>query len=103
MRYFFNFMILTFLLSQNLFGQVYDVAPTGRENILPVEGGGIRMKIDSTAPISELINRLNSIWQFLETGKLYWIGYTEDMFSIAARKDAAIQPLLNFIDTSQNL
>lgn len=84
-------------MSQSLFGQVLDVAPTGRQNILPVEGGGIKMKIDSITSLNKLIDRLNSNWSFLETGKGYWIGYTEDMFSIASRGKIAIPALMEFI------
>jgi hypothetical protein len=84
-------------MSQSLFGQVLDVAPTGRQNILPVEGGGIKMKIDSITPLNKLIEKLNENWSFLETGKGYWIGYTEDMFSIASRGEIAIPTLMEFI------
>ena len=102
MRYFFNIAVLTFLLCQNMFGQVIDVAPMGRQNILPVEGGGIRMKIDSITPLNKLIARLNDDWSFLETGKGYWIGYTQDMFSIASRGDSAIPVLMEFFNSTQN-
>jgi hypothetical protein len=102
MRHLFNFIVFTFLISQSLLGQVLDVAPTGRQNILPVEGGGIHIKIDSITPLNKLINRLNGDWHFLETGKGYWIGYTEDMFSIASRGDVAIQALTNFFINTQS-
>jgi hypothetical protein len=102
MRYFFNLAIFTFLLSQNLFCQVLDVAPAGRENILPVEGGGIKMKIDSITPLNKLIDRLNDNWKFLETRKAYWIGYTEDMFSIASRGNISIPALIEFFSNTQN-
>lgn len=102
MRYLFNFIVFTLFISQSLFGQVLDVAPTGRQNILPVEGGGIRMKIDSTTPLNKLIDKLNGDWHFLETGKGYWIGYTEDMFSIASRGNESIQALTDFFMTTQN-
>jgi hypothetical protein len=95
-------MLITFLLCQSLVGQVIDVAPTGRENMLPVEGGSIRMKIDSTTPLNKLIEKLNDNWHFLETGKFYWIGYTEDMFSIAARGNNAIPALVEFFNNTQN-
>src|SRR5450432_4123868 len=101
MQYLFNFIVFTLLISQSLFGQVLDVAPTGRQNILPVEGGGIRMKIDSTTPLNKLIYRLNDNWHFLETGKGYWIGYTEDMFSIASRGNESIRALTDFYMTTQ--
>jgi len=36
------------------------------------------------------------------TGKAYWIGYTDDMYSIAAHNDAAIPPLLELIEQTKN-
>lgn len=102
MRHLFTIIVFPLLISQSLFGQVLDVAPTGRQNILPVEGGGIRMKIDSTTPLSKLIDKLNDNWHFLETGKGYWIGYTEDMFSIASRGDIAIPALTDFFMNTQS-
>jgi hypothetical protein len=33
---------------------------------------------------------------------MYWIGYTNDMFSIAARGDSAIAPLVNVVEHSGN-
>jgi hypothetical protein len=89
-------------MSQGLFGQVIDVATTGRKNILPVEGGGIRMKIDSLTPLNKLIDRLNGKWSFLETGKGYWIGYTEDMYSIASRGNISIPALTGFFTNTQS-
>lgn len=102
MRYISNFTILIFLLNQSLFGQTLDRAPTGKQNILPVEGGGIRMKTDSLTPLNKLIERLNANWNFLETGKGYWIGYTEDMFSIASRGNKAIPALSDFFRNTQS-
>jgi hypothetical protein len=82
--------------------QILDVPPSGRENRLAVTGGDIRMRIDSNSKLEDLIKRLEGNWEFSETGKMYWIGYTEDMYSIASRKNSAIKPLLDFIDTSKN-
>jgi len=79
-----------------------DAAPKGIQNILPVEGGGIPMKIDSLTPLNKLIERLNGNWRFLETGKGYWIGYTEDMFSIASRGNLSIQALTDFFMSTQS-
>lgn len=79
-----------------------DSYPSGKENCLAVEGGCIPMPIDWKSSLDVLIKKLNEDWYFLETGKGYWIGYTNDMFSIAARKDSAIQPLLNFIECNAN-
>jgi hypothetical protein len=102
MRHFSNFFVFTLLINLSSFGQVIDVAPTGRQNILPVEGGGIRMKIDSITPLNKLIDKLNDNWDFLETGKGYWIGYTEDMFSIASRGTIAIPALTDFFMNTQS-
>ena len=60
------------------------------------------MKIDTITPLDSLIGRLSKNWQFIETGKMYWIGYTEDMYSIAARGDNAIQPLINVLQNSSS-
>jgi hypothetical protein len=82
--------------------RVVDSAPTGIKNILPVEGGGVSMTIDSLTPLEELINKLEGNWNFLETGKGYWIGYTNDMFSIASHGDKAIDYLVNFFKATES-
>lgn len=82
--------------------QAVDNAPNGNKNYLPVEGGVIKENIDLQTPLNVLIKRFEQRWQFEETGKSYWIGYTNNMFSIAARKDSAISPLLNFIISTHN-
>ncbi len=69
----------------------------------PQEGGGFFVRIDSVTPLNTLIARLERDWQFVHTYKAYWIGYTEDMWSIAARKDAAVQALVDFCERSSNL
>jgi hypothetical protein len=95
--------LLSFILALGFFNssaQVLDAAPSGHQNILAVEGGGIPMKIDSTTPLDSLIARLKGHWRLIETGKAYWIGYTNDMFSIAARGDSCIQPLLDLIEAN---
>ncbi|HTO15819.1 MAG TPA: hypothetical protein VLZ83_08610 [Edaphocola sp.] len=79
-----------------MFGQVFDVAPTVKHNILSVEGGGIQVETESLTPLNKLIERLNDNWNFVQTGKAYWIGYTEDMFSIASKGDLAIPALTDF-------
>jgi hypothetical protein len=96
--------ILLVSLNINSFAQrtYIDVAPSGKANFLPVEGGSIYMPIDSTTSLSNLIDRLSGHWQFIETGKMYWIGYTNDMFSIAARGDSAIGPLVHVVENSSN-
>lgn len=49
-----------------------------------------------------LINRFNSHWELLQTGKAYWIGYTDEMYAIASKKDSAINKLVNYINTTKN-
>ena len=49
-----------------------------------------------------LIQRLEEDWREVETGKAYWIGYTKDMYSIAAHGDDAIYPLLSFIKKAKS-
>ena len=99
LRFFFTSFLLLTLVS-NSFSQVTDVAPSGRQNYIAVEGGGWKVKIDTITPLDSLIRRLSKNWQFIETGKMYWIGYTEDMYSIAARGDNAIQLLVNVLQNS---
>ena len=60
------------------------------------------MPIDSTTSLKNLIDRLSGDWQFIETGKMYWIGYTNDMFSVASRGDRAIGPLIHVVENSSN-
>jgi hypothetical protein len=60
------------------------------------------MQIDSTTSLEHLIEKLAGKWQFIETGKMYWIGYTDDMFSIAARGDSAIGPLIKLVENSSD-
>lgn len=61
------------------------------------------VRFDSITPLSELIKKLEKPWDFNETFKAYWIGYTDDMYSIALYKDKAIEKLTDFIDTSHNV
>ncbi len=63
---------------------------------------GYQAMIDSTSSLTTLIQRLEGNWEFDEPDKAYWIGYAREMYSIAAKKDSAVQPLLTFIDTSKN-
>jgi hypothetical protein len=75
-----------------------------KENLLPIEGMQyITLKVDNSTPLNDLIQRLNTNWKFIETGKAYWIGFTEDMFSISSRGDVAIQKLVSFFKQSANL
>jgi len=68
---------------------------------IAAEGGRIDIKVDSVSTINELIPRLATNNELYETGKAYWIGYNDLMFSIAVHADSAIGPLLAFIDTSK--
>jgi hypothetical protein len=101
LRYLFTLLLFLTLVSHS-FSQITDVAPSGRQNYIAVEGGGWKMKIDTVTSLDSLIGRLSKNWQFIETGKMYWIGYTEDMYSIAARGDNAIQPLINVLQNSSS-
>ncbi|RWY55773.1 hypothetical protein EPL05_05200 [Mucilaginibacter gilvus] len=60
------------------------------------------VKLDKTTSLPTLIRKLAGPWEFVETGKGYWIGYTDDMFSIANYGDAAVEPLLAFLDTTKS-
>jgi hypothetical protein len=100
-----RFVLLSILMTSiSLSGsaQILDRAPSGQRNYRAVEGGSEPVKIDTVTPLPELIKRFEKPWQFVETGKMYWIGYTDDMYSIAAYKDRAIQPLIKFIETNDN-
>jgi hypothetical protein len=92
--------LLIFCLSSPVSAQIRDTNSSGRENFLAVEGGSIEAKIDRLTPLPFLIQKFNGTWRLRETGKGYWIGYTDDMYSIAAYKEAAIEPLLDFINSS---
>lgn len=85
-----------------IWGQITDTLPVNSENYKVYEGGISKAFIDNKTPLKNLIERLNSNWRLEETGKGYWIGYTDDMYSIAAHKNAAIKPLLNFIKYAKN-
>jgi len=66
------------------------------------EGGEVLVHIDKTTSLDDLIKKLGEKWELLETGKGYWIGYTDDMFSIAAYKDKAIQPLTDYFNSTNS-
>jgi hypothetical protein len=95
-------LIILFFIASVTQAQVVDVAPTGKSGYLPVEGGSVKMNIDIQTPTETLIKKFEQPWQFNETGKMYWIGYTNNMYSIAARKNDAIKPLIDFIETSHD-
>lgn len=89
-----TFLIFSFCLPSLMISQ---------ETLRMVGGNWSNMEIDTITPLNELVKRLELPWEFLETGKHYWIGYTKDMFSIARYKDKAILPLTNLIDNSDCL
>jgi hypothetical protein len=68
-----------------------------------VRGGPDTVIIDNKTPLNKLIKRLNKPWDWVETGAGYWIGYTDDMFSIAFYKEKAIKPLILFITNTDSL
>jgi hypothetical protein len=94
------FLIFFFLIYKPSHGQVVDVSSNGRRNVRAIEGGGELVKLDKITPLDSLVNRLDGRWDLVETGKAYWIGYTDDMYSIADYKDKAIQPLLDLYTRS---
>ena len=58
--------------------------------------------VKSDLPLDALAERLQGPWQLRETGKGYWIGYTEDMYSIASFGEQAIELLLRLIDVTDS-
>ncbi|MBX7222561.1 MAG: hypothetical protein K1Y36_21620 [Blastocatellia bacterium] len=69
---------------------------------LPMEGGGITIQLDRRTPLPQLVQRLESNWELRVTGKGYWIGFTDDMFSIAAYKEAALPHLQRLMSSTQS-
>ena len=53
--------------------------------------------------LDSLIKRFDTDWQLKETGKAYWIGYTDEMYAIASNEDAAINKLVDYINSTHNL
>jgi len=81
---------------------ILDVAPSGRSNERAVEGQSRAVAIEMNVPLQILIQRLKGNWRLVETGKGYWIGYTDDMYSIASHGEQAIEPLVEFIRTASS-
>ncbi|MGA2280280.1 MAG: hypothetical protein ABSG80_08265 [Verrucomicrobiota bacterium] len=100
--------LLSFLFVSGLMGLqlqaegILDVNPSIEPNMRAVTGGSQRVVIDTNTPLPQLIERLEGNWRLVETGKGYWIGYTDDMYSIAAHGDPAINPLVKFIKSAQS-
>jgi len=96
-----NFLLL--LAFQVVDAQTFiDRAPNGKKNYRAVQGGSELVTVDTVTPLPELIKKLEKPWQFVETGKAYWIGYTDDMYSIATHGDSAIEPLIKFVEHTQD-
>lgn len=85
-----------------LFACIFSFSKTFAQVEIPVEGGRVKLKLDTLTPLPKLINKLNKNWKFIETGKAYWIGYTDDMASIAVHGNDAIPLLIQFVDTAKN-
>jgi len=88
-----NLITISFFL---LIGSKILIAQNRYENYRAVEGGGVKVKIDNETDLNSLILKLESNWGLEMTGKRYWIGYTDLMYSIASRKEEAIEPLMKF-------
>jgi len=98
----FLYTIIIFLFCFHSLAQVTDVGPNGKPNYRAVTGGSVKVNIDKVSSLATLINKLDSNWEFVETGKMYWIGYTDDMYSIAAYKDSAIEPLVEHFQSTKS-
>jgi hypothetical protein len=68
----------------------------------PTEGHLDTIYLDTKTPLKKLISRLQKPWEFVETGKAYWIGYTDDMYSIAYYQDKAVIQLIDLIKRSDS-
>jgi hypothetical protein len=95
-------VILLSVLTLTVHAQRKGGTVTDNQNFLPMEGGGKLMGIDQITPLNELIERLAKDWYFQETNKMYWIGYTQDMYSIAAHGDEAIDALVEVLNKPKN-
>lgn len=69
---------------------------------LATEGGGQQVVIDKTSPATLLIKELRKPWSFKTTGKAYYIGYTDLMFSIADKGEVIIEELIQHFKTSES-
>jgi len=93
---------IVLLSNVNSAAQVTDIPPNGKQNYRAVTGGSLKVDIDRTSSLITLINKLDSTWEFVETGKMYWIGYTDNMYSIAAYGDSAIESLCEHFHSTQS-
>jgi hypothetical protein len=86
-------MITSVFIASKLFAGAYVDTPYR---------GNLSHNLNSKTPLNELILRFEGEWNLKSTGKAYWIGYTDDMCSIAAYKEQAIEPLLDFIKKTKS-
>ena len=99
----FYFLTAILLLNSCTSTQQKSISVTSDTNYYRAqEGGEVLVHIDKTTSLDNLIKRLGGKWELLQTGKGYWIGYTDDMFSIAAYKDKAIQPLTDYFNSTNS-
>jgi hypothetical protein len=103
MKTYFLVILLLLGIANCAKSQADDSAYYGNKEYRAVMGGGQRVHYDTITTLNNLIKRLDKPWKFVETYKAYWIGYTDDMYSIARYQDKAIDPLINFIDTVHSL
>jgi len=67
------------------------------------QGGGSAVPLDTVTALPQLLDRLSNNWHLVKTFNGYGIiGYTRDMYSIAAHGEAAIGPLMKFIQVTPN-
>jgi len=99
-----NFLLVIVILAAGIAkGQVVDIPPNGKQNYRAQTGGSVPVNINNSISLDSLIKRLGDNWELKETGKAYWIGYTDDMYSIASYQDSAIRPLLNYYTTTKSV
>lgn len=67
---------------------------------LATEGGGRNIIVDTVTPTIDLIKMLEQPWSFKNTGKAYYIGFTELMFSIAHKGDLVVDTLIDYYKTT---
>lgn len=98
-----TFISALFLLAGLSHSKTLETLPAKKKYMRSVMGGGEPVTIDSHTPLGDLVERLNLDWELVFTGKSYWIGYTDDMYSIAAHGDAAIPLLLDLIKSNKSI
>ncbi|MDD4968012.1 MAG: hypothetical protein PHT07_01135 [Paludibacter sp.] len=102
MKYFIPILLILILLScKNSSNKAPKIKYSGYYAL--AEDRRIYPMIDSVSSIQELIPKLKTNYTLYDTYKGYWIGYNDLMFSIAVHGDSAIQPLVNFIETTNSM